>query len=46
VGWALADRWESFHHSFRYADYAVVAVVLPLAGTALVHRHRSSDAQI
>jgi membrane protein DedA with SNARE-associated domain len=27
AGWALGDSWESFHHSFRYADYAAVAFV-------------------
>ncbi|MDX6679175.1 MAG: hypothetical protein QOE31_3227 [Solirubrobacteraceae bacterium] len=44
VGWAVGDRWESFHHDFRYADYAALALVLVLAGAALLHRrhrHRS-----
>ena len=27
AGWALGGSWESFHHSFRYADYAAVALV-------------------
>ena len=25
VGWALGSRWEDFHHTFRYIDYAIVA---------------------
>lgn len=40
AGWALSGSWESFHHSFRYADYAVVAAVLVVAGVALAHRRR------
>ncbi|MEA2218442.1 MAG: hypothetical protein QOJ35_1068 [Solirubrobacteraceae bacterium] len=45
VGWAVGNRWESFHHSFRYADYAAVALVLALAGAALLlHRRRSRAA--
>jgi membrane protein DedA with SNARE-associated domain len=38
VGWAVGGRWENFHHSFRYADYAAVALLLVLAGAALLHR--------
>jgi membrane protein DedA with SNARE-associated domain len=26
IGWALGANWESFHHAFRYADYAVAVV--------------------
>ena len=38
AGWALGGSWESFHQSFRYADYAtVVAVVLVVA--LLIVRH-------
>jgi membrane protein DedA with SNARE-associated domain len=40
-GWALGGSWESFHHSFRYADYVAVALVLALIGLAVVHRRRS-----
>lgn len=39
VGWALGNRWESFHHSFRHADYAAVVAVLA-AGVLLVHLRR------
>jgi membrane protein DedA with SNARE-associated domain len=40
VGLALGSQWEEFHDSFRYADYAIVALVA--AGVvALVYRsHR------
>jgi membrane protein DedA with SNARE-associated domain len=40
VGWAVGNSWESFHHSFRYADYAAVGAVALLAGAALIHRRR------
>lgn len=36
VGWAVGGQWESF----RYADYASVALVVALAGAALAHRRR------
>jgi membrane protein DedA with SNARE-associated domain len=35
VGWALGANWERFHHAFRYADYAVAALVV-LAVAAFV----------
>ena len=39
VGLALGTGWERFHESFRYADYAILALVV--AGVvALVYRHR------
>ena len=31
IGWGLGANWERFHHAFRYADYAVAAVVLAAA---------------
>lgn len=43
VGVALGSSWETFHESFRYADYAIIALVA--AGVAAVvyraHRRRS-----
>jgi membrane protein DedA with SNARE-associated domain len=39
-GWALGDTWESFHHNFRYVDYAAVLVVVGVAGAVLVRRLR------
>jgi membrane protein DedA with SNARE-associated domain len=41
VGWALGGTWESFHHNFRYADYAVLAALLTLAAVGLLHRRRA-----
>ena len=45
VGWGLGASWERFHHAFRFADYAIAAVVV--AGIAylawkLVKRRRAS----
>lgn len=34
AGWAAGASWESFHESFRFADYAIAAAVV--AGIALV----------
>lgn len=28
AGWAAGASWESFHHAFRYADYAVAAAIV------------------
>ena len=39
IGLGLGSSWERFHESFRYADYAIVALVV--AGlAALLYRHR------
>ncbi|TML98444.1 MAG: DedA family protein [Actinobacteria bacterium] len=38
AGWALGGTWETVHHDFRYADYAVVAAVALFIGGAIVHR--------
>jgi membrane protein DedA with SNARE-associated domain len=42
IGWALGSNWESFHHAFRYADYAVVGLVLAVGLWLVVRRKRSS----
>jgi membrane protein DedA with SNARE-associated domain len=45
AGWWFGSRWEDFHHTFRYVEYAVVAVlVLALAYLAwrLVQRRRAA----
>jgi membrane protein DedA with SNARE-associated domain len=42
VGLALGRSYETFHHGFRYADYAIVAVILALAAYLLVRKRRSS----
>jgi membrane protein DedA with SNARE-associated domain len=35
AGWALGDSWDQVDHAFRYADYAVIAALLAVAGMAL-----------
>ncbi|HYZ30587.1 MAG TPA: DedA family protein [Thermoleophilaceae bacterium] len=40
AGWALGGSWHSFHHAFRYADYAGVALIV-VAVAALVIRRRA-----
>ena len=42
VGWGLGKSYETFHHDFRFADYAVVAAILLALGFFLVRRRRSS----
>ncbi len=42
VGWAVAGSWESFHRSFRYADYAAVGALAVLTAAALLHRRRTN----
>jgi membrane protein DedA with SNARE-associated domain len=32
AGWAVGSNWSHFHHEFRYADYAVLALVILGAG--------------
>jgi hypothetical protein len=44
AGWALGDSWNNFHHDFRYADYAAVAVAAILITAAIWHRQRARDA--
>jgi membrane protein DedA with SNARE-associated domain len=44
VGWALGANWETFHHAFRYADYAIAAAVvagIAWLGWKLVARRRA-----
>jgi membrane protein DedA with SNARE-associated domain len=41
IGWGLGANWESFHDTFRYADYAILAAIL-LAVGVLALRWRSS----
>src|SRR4051812_22130724 len=46
AGWALGGTWESFPHSFRYADYAVVAAVLGLLAFIVIRRRRHRAATV
>ena len=43
VGLALGSSYETFHHAFRFADYAVAALVLALVGYLLIRRRRSAQ---
>jgi membrane protein DedA with SNARE-associated domain len=40
AGWAVGGAWETFHHDFRYADYAAILTVLGLAVAVVWHRRR------
>jgi membrane protein DedA with SNARE-associated domain len=42
AGLGLGRSYETFHHGFRYADYAVAAAILALAAYLLVRKWRSS----
>ncbi len=41
AGWALGSSWDTFHHDFRWVEYAVVAAILG-AAVYLILRRRSS----
>jgi membrane protein DedA with SNARE-associated domain len=41
AGWALGDTWSSFHHDFRYADYAAIAGAGAVVGAAIWHLRRT-----
>jgi membrane protein DedA with SNARE-associated domain len=38
VGWGLGSSWDSFHSGFRFADYAVAALVVAGVAWLLVRR--------
>ena len=38
AGWALGGTLQTFHHYFRYADYAAVAAIALLIAAAILHR--------
>jgi membrane protein DedA with SNARE-associated domain len=42
IGWALGRSWERFHHDFRYADYAIAAIVVAALAALLWRRRRST----
>jgi len=42
IGWTLGSNWESFHHAFSYADYAVVGLLVAGGVWLLVRRRRLS----
>jgi membrane protein DedA with SNARE-associated domain len=40
AGHALGTNWDSVHHAFHYADYAVVALVVAVAAALVLRRVR------
>lgn len=42
IGYAVGENWEDFHHSFRYVEIAVVALVAVGLVAIFVRRRRSS----
>jgi membrane protein DedA with SNARE-associated domain len=42
AGLGLGSSYETFHHGFRYVEYAVAAAILALAAYLLVRKRRSS----
>jgi membrane protein DedA with SNARE-associated domain len=44
AGHALGSNWDSVHHAFRYADYAVIAAVLAAAAAVVLRLRRRARA--
>ncbi len=42
VGWGLGRSYETFHHDFRFVDYAVIAGIVAIVVYFVVRRRRSS----
>ncbi|CAN5182209.1 DedA family protein [soil metagenome] len=42
AGLAMGSSYETFHHGFRYADYAIAAAILALVVYLLIQKRRSS----
>jgi membrane protein DedA with SNARE-associated domain len=42
VGLALGRSYETFHHAFRYADYAIAVAIVALAAYLVIRKRRSS----
>jgi membrane protein DedA with SNARE-associated domain len=40
AGYAAGERWEDFHHAFRYLDYLVAAAIVAAAAWLVVRRVR------
>jgi membrane protein DedA with SNARE-associated domain len=40
VGLGLGSQWEEFHSTFRYADYAIIALVVAGVGALVYRTHR------
>jgi membrane protein DedA with SNARE-associated domain len=45
VGWALGRSYETFHHDFRWVEYAVVAGIVLFVAYLLLRRRRAATMQ-
>jgi membrane protein DedA with SNARE-associated domain len=41
VGWGLGKSYETFHHDFRFVDYAVIAGIVAIVAYLVLRRRRS-----
>jgi membrane protein DedA with SNARE-associated domain len=41
VGWGLGRSYETFHHDFRFVDYAVIAGIVAIVAYLVLRRRRS-----
>jgi membrane protein DedA with SNARE-associated domain len=44
VGWGLGKSYETFHHDFRFVDYAVIAGIVAIVAYLVLRRRRSQTA--
>jgi membrane protein DedA with SNARE-associated domain len=44
VGWGLGRSYETFHHDFRFVDYAVIAGIVAIVAYLVLRRRRSQTA--
>jgi membrane protein DedA with SNARE-associated domain len=42
IGWGLGSSWDTFHHDFRWVEYAVVAGILACAAYWFMRRRRTA----
>jgi membrane protein DedA with SNARE-associated domain len=42
IGWGLGRSWETFHHDFRYVEYAVVVGIVAAAAYWVLRRRRTA----
>ena len=40
VGWALGSNWEHFHDAFKYADYAIAAILVAVVAYLLLRARK------
>jgi len=45
IGWALGKSYKTFHHDFRWLEYAVVAGIVLLVAYLLLRRRRAATMQ-